>query len=147
MLATPCQYIELEKVKYPLVNHFYKRVYKKGTAGKNERVFILRNEKQIICSAKLKLLEDNALLTGVACDPQFQHQGYASLLVKKILANNKETIYCFPYAHLERFYLQLGFVLLPVEDAPEAIKNRFNRYQENRDLLLMIYLNNANKCS
>lgn len=147
MLNLDCQYIELEKVKYPLVNQFYKRVYKKGIAGKNEDVFILKNKTQIICSAKLKSIEENMLLTGVACDPQYQHQGYASLLISKILAKRNHFIYCFPYAHLKTFYLQLGFVFLPLEHAPEAIKTRFIRYQENRDLLLMIYLNSDNKCS
>lgn len=139
MTDSNTHFSELEKLKYPLVNQFYKRVYKKGIAGKNEAVFILKNDQEIICSAKLKSIEDSLVLTGVACDPICQHQGYASQLVKQLLAKRKKTIYCFPYTHLEDFYLRLGFVFLPLKEAPEEIQVRFNRYQQHRSLLLMIY--------
>jgi len=138
MLDSSYQLIALEKMKYPLVNQFYKRVYKKGIAGKNEAVFILRDEQQIICSAKLKSIEASLLLTGVACDPDYQHQGYASQLVKQLLAQQQEPIFCFPYPHLEAFYQQLGFNHLTVEEAPEAIQTRILRYRQHRELLLMV---------
>ena len=139
MLDPSNQFIELEKVKYPLVNQFYKRVYKKGIAGKNEAVFIIKNEQQIICSAKLKSIEESLLLTGVACDEDFQHQGYASRLVKQLLGKQQQSIFCFPYPHLEAFYLRLGFMHISVEEAPEAIQTRLLRYRQHRDLLLMVY--------
>ena len=139
MLDSKCHFIELEKVKYPLVNQFYKRVYKKGIAGKNEAVFILKNEQQIICSAKLKSIEQELLLTGVACDSHYQHQGYASLLVTKLLQIQEQSIYCFPYPHLKGFYQQLGFTLLTLEEAPKPIQQRFTRYLQHRELLLMVF--------
>ena len=132
------QFIELEKIKYPLVNQFYKQVYKKGIASKNESVFILW-QKEIICSAKLKKLESHLLLTGVACLPEFRSQGYASLLIKKLLHLQQQAVYCFPYAHLELFYKKLGFVTLDTNDCPEIIRARFNKYRQNRELLLMVY--------
>lgn len=139
MLDSSRQFIELEKVKYPLVNQFYKRVYKKGIAGKNEAVFIIKHEQQIICSAKLKSIEENLLLTGVACDADYQHQGYASQLVKQLLQKQQQWIFCFPYPHLEGFYQQLGFTHLTVDDAPEAIQTRIVRYRQHRELLLMVF--------
>ena len=108
-------------------------------AGKNEAVFILKNEQLIICSAKLKSIEQELLLTGVACDPIYQSQGYASLLINKLLVTKNRTVYCFPYLHLKEFYLRLGFVFLALENAPEAIQRRFKRYQQHRALLLMVY--------
>ncbi|MCP4323086.1 MAG: GNAT family N-acetyltransferase [Psychromonas sp.] len=139
MTDSSCRFIELERVKIPLVNQFYKRVYKKGIAGKNEAVFIIKDNLQIICSARLKTIEAELLLTGVACDPLFQSQGYASSLIRQLLAKRDQSVYCFPYAHLKAFYLRLGFVLISTEEVPEAIHNRFERYQQHRDLLLMIY--------
>jgi len=139
MADSKTHFSELEKLKYPLVNQFYKRVYKKGIAGKNESVFVLRSEQEIICSAKLKSIDNHLVLTGVACDPFYQHQGYASQLIKQLLAQKQQPIYCFPYAHLEHFYLCLGFVFLPLEEAPEEIQIRFTRYQQHRNLLLMIH--------
>ncbi|GLS90704.1 hypothetical protein GCM10007916_17710 [Psychromonas marina] len=138
MLDSNYHFIELEKLKYPLVNQFYKRVYKKGIAGKNEAVFILRNKQEIICSAKLKSIEGCLLLTGVACDERYQHQGHASRLVKQVLEKQQQAIFCFPYPHLQDFYLRLGFSLLAVEDAPQNIGQRFLRYLQHRELLLMV---------
>jgi len=132
--------IALEKVKYPLVNQFYKRVYKKGIAGKNEAVFVFKHQQHIICSAKLKSIETSLLLTGVACDEDYQHQGYASQLIKQLIATQQQAIFCFPYAHLEAFYQRLGFIHLAVEMAPENIQQRFLRYQQHRKLLLMVYI-------
>ena len=139
MLDANYHFIELEKLKYPLVNQFYKRVYKKGIAGKNEAVFILKNNQEIICSAKLKSIEQCLLLTGVACDEDYQHQGYASQLVKEILEKQQQAIFCFPYPHLKDFYLRLGFSLLTVEQAPQVIGQRFLRYTQHRELLLMVF--------
>ncbi|WP_028863199.1 GNAT family N-acetyltransferase [Psychromonas aquimarina] len=138
MQSSDLQFIELEKLKLPLVNQFYKRVYKKGLAGKDEAVFVLKG-KQIICSAKLKTLDKHQLLTGVACDPDHRGKGYASLLITKILLLHKQVIYCFPYAHLHSFYSQLGFILVDTQAAPEIIGKKYYSYSKNRDLLLMLY--------
>jgi N-acetylglutamate synthase-like GNAT family acetyltransferase len=139
MLDSSCHFIELEKVKFPLVNRFYKRAYKKGIASKNETVFILKNNQGIICSAKLKSIEESLLLTGVACDPKYQHQGHTSMLIKTLLKNQDQSVYCFPYAHLEAFYLRLGFTFLTPDQAPKMVQQRFFRYQQHQNLLLMIY--------
>jgi N-acetylglutamate synthase-like GNAT family acetyltransferase len=135
-----CQFIELETVKLPLVNQFYKRVYKKGLARKGDAVFILK-QKAIICSAKLKKLGNQQLLTGVACDPQYRGQGFASQLIKNILLLQQQPIYCFPYAHLQSFYSQLGFVLIDSQTTPEIISQKFYAYSKNRALILMIFSN------
>ena len=137
MLDTNCHFAVLEKVKYPLVNQFYKLHYKKGIASKDEAVFILKSATEIICSAKLKSIENDQLLTGVACAPVYQHQGYGSLLIKKLLALQTQPIYCFPYPHLAHFYQRLGFTLLTKEEAPQHIQKRYSYYQ-HQHLLLMV---------
>lgn len=137
------QFIELEKVKYPLVNQFYKQVYKKGVATKNESVFILW-QKEIICSAKMKRIDHSLLLTGVACSPEFRSKGYASLLIEKLLHLQEQPVYCFPYAHLEVFYKKLNFVTVEAKECPEEITVRFNKYSQNRALLLMVYSKSDN---
>ncbi len=142
MQPSDCQFIELEAVKLPLVNQFYKRVYKKGVARSNERVFILKN-KAIICSAKLKTLEEQLLLSGVACDPEFRGQGYASQLLKNLLLLQTQPVYCFPYAHLQPFYAQLGFVAADAVSVPQIIRQKFAAYSKNRALLLMVYFSKS----
>ena len=132
------QFLELEEIKYPLVNQFYKRVYKKGLARKNEAVFVLKNIR-IVCSGKLKRLDQQRLLTGIACDPDYRGQGYASLLITKILQQQQQTIYCFSYAHLQAFYSRLGFVRTDPQTAPEIIRKTYSSYSKTRALLLMVY--------
>ncbi len=138
MQPSDLQFIELEKLKLPLINQFYKRVYKKGLASKDEAVFILK-DKEVICCAKLKTLDEQLLLTGVACDPKHRGKGYASLLINKILLVQTQSIYCFPYAHLQSFYSQLGFVLVDSQTVPEIIGKKHYSYSKNKKLLLMVY--------
>lgn len=135
------QFIELEKVKYPLVNQFYKQFYKKGLASKDESVFILKHH-SIISSVKLKRIDQSQLLTGVTTASNERGKGYASLLINNLLQQSSTTIYCFPYLHLKEFYQQCGFKQLPIEEAPQAIANQFQRYNNKQTLLLMCYQSN-----
>lgn len=132
-----CQFAELERITFPLVNQFYKQVYKKGLARKNDRVFVIK-DKSIICSAKLKQLDNALLLTGVACAPDYRGKGIASLLINKIRQLQQQPLYCFPYQHLRDFYTQLGFVQIETHLAPDVIRQKFENYSKNNPLLLMV---------
>ena len=132
------QFIELEAIQLPLVNRFYKQVYKKGLARNNETVFILKN-KTIICSAKLKNIDNHKLLTGVACDPLYRSQGCASQLIKQLLQQQLQPIYCFPYPHLQHFYSRLGFVQVDPQTTPLMVKQKFETYKRRRTLLMMVF--------
>jgi len=129
---------QLEKHEIPLANQFYKRVYKKGVANKSEQVFVLK-DKQIYCAARLKEGEDYLLLTGVACDPHVRRQGLASLLIRQLLQKQyKYPIYCFPYPDLQHFYLQLGFTQCAIEELPDTLASRYQRYNQRTPLLCMV---------
>ncbi|RBW46868.1 hypothetical protein DS885_05800 [Psychromonas sp. B3M02] len=127
---------QLDKLQIPLVNQFYKQVYKKGVANKSEQVFVVK-AKQIVCAARLKAVDDNLLLTGVACDPTYRQQGLASQLIRYVLSLQTETVYCFPYPHLQGFYQQLGFQLLPAEQLPITLAEQYARYNNRHPLLSM----------
>lgn len=138
MLAHDDAFLVLDKTKYPLVNKFYKKFYKKGMAGKNELVYVVQ-KKEIICAAKIKPLDDSYLLSGVVCNTAHQRQGYASCLIKNIVLSHDKPLYCFPYPHLEKFYTQLGFIAIDTSKAPEVIQQRFINYTQRKTLLLMIF--------
>ena len=129
-------FIELQPIQFPLANSFYKRIYKKGMAHKNERVFVIK-ENDIICAGKLKQLDGHLLLTGIACDPNYRHQGYGSQLIKHIQAL-QHSLYCFPYPHLHDFYSKLGFIQANPDTVPTIIHQKFTAYTKNRTLLLMV---------
>ena len=130
-------FIELKSIQLPLANAFYKRVYKKGIAHKNERVFVIKGHR-IICAGKLKQFDGQLLLTGIASDPLYRQQGHASELIKSILDLYSQPIYCFPYSHLQDFYSKLGFTLAVQETVPTIIHQKFTTYSKNRPLLLMV---------
>jgi len=128
---------QLEKQQIPLVNQFYKHVYKKGLANKSEQVFVLRNE-QIHCAARLKEVQGALLLTGVACAVESRGKGLASLLINNILSLQTQDIYCFPYPHLEMFYQHLGFSCCDPKRLPEALYTSYQRYNSRKPLLCMV---------
>ena len=132
------QFSQLQKEHIPLVNQFYKQVYKKGLANKSEQVFVLKTN-QILCAARLKEVQGSLLLTGVACLEEYRKQGLASLLITHLLTTQQQCIYCFPYPHLQTFYQKLGFTLYPPEQLPEKLGLQYQRYNSRKALLCMVY--------
>ena len=133
---------KIDKIQIPVINQFYKAHYKKGLAKKSDWVFTIRlaSSNQLVACAKIKHIEDQMLLTGVVCDPAFQHQGIASYLIKEIqtfIDEDSKPLYCFPYPHLEIFYLRLGFI--QSTKAQQSIKSLHQTYTVNKPLLLLKY--------
>lgn len=140
MDVTSLQFEQLDKTQIPLVNRFYKLVYKKGIAKKSDQVFVLRNHQHdIVCAARIKQVDQAYLLTGVATKPDVREKGLASRLIKQLLAQQTQPIYCFLYPHLQQFYQQLGFKLCFVDALPEILQQRYLRYCQRKPLLIMFY--------
>ena len=137
MIPNSLLFCQLEKQQTPLVNQFYKRVYKKGMANKSDQVFVLKDQ-EIKCAARLKEIQGSLLLTGVACTPESRGKGLASFLISNILNLRTQAIYCFPYPHLEIFYQQLGFTCCEPEQLPEALNARYQGYNSRKPLLCMV---------
>lgn len=135
------QFSLLDKQQIPLVNQFYRAVYKKGLANKSEQVFILKDQK-IHCAARMKTVQGALLLTGVACLSTSRGQGFATLLIKNILALQQYPVYCFPYPQLQDFYQNLGFIQLESSLLPAKLRSQYQGYCRSRPLLCMIYPSN-----
>ncbi|MDA7746970.1 GNAT family N-acetyltransferase [Psychromonas sp.] len=131
------QFKQLDRLEIPLVNHFYKQVYKKGLANKSDQVFVLKKQ-TILCAARLKEIQGECLLTGVACAPEARKKGLASLLINKIINQQEQKIYCFPYPHLQHFYQQLGFELYDASLLPEKLAFQYQSYIKSKPLLCML---------
>ncbi len=131
------QFVIVDKIKYPWVNLFYKQFYKKGVASNNESVFVLQF-KEIICSAKVVPIDSYLLLTGVVCHHDYQRQGYATQLLKLVLALQTQPIYCFSYTHLTPFYNKLGFTLVTKERLPQQVRDKFAIYNKKNRLQLLV---------
>lgn len=132
------QFINLAKADIKLVNHFYKQTYKKGMAKKNDQIFVLKGQ-EILCAARIKNVAGAQLLTGVTCAEHVRQQGLASYLIKQVLKQQTEILYCFPYPHLANFYQTLGFLLITPEQLPEELALAYTKYNQRKPLLIMAY--------
>lgn len=137
MDLTSLQFIKLEKQHIPLVNKFYKQVYKKGMAKKSDQVFVLKGQ-EIQCAARLKEVDSEWLLTGVACTEGVRGKGIASLLLQNMLKRIEQSVYCFPYPHLQLFYEKQGFECCTEAQLPTELAIRYQRYNSRKPLLCML---------
>lgn len=138
MAINSLQFSELLKQQIPLVNKFYRSVYKQSVANKSEQVFTLKNQ-QILCAVRLKTVQGDLLLTGVACAPEYRQKGLASLLINNVLRLKNQNIYCFPYPHLQNFYERIGFEVLLARSLPLPLAQQYERYSRSKSLLCMVY--------
>jgi len=139
MTLNSLQFIELPKQQFPLVNRFYKQVYKQSVANKAEQVFVLKAP-HIICAARIKTVQSYLFLTGVACDTCYRGQGLASLLISRLLTLQTQPIYCFPYSHLQKLYQQQGFTEINPTLLPALLGVQYQRYSQQKTLLCMVYI-------
>jgi N-acetylglutamate synthase-like GNAT family acetyltransferase len=139
MTLNSLQFIELPKQQFPLVNRFYKQVYKQSVANKAEQVFVLKAP-QIVCAARIKTVQDCLFLTGVACERCYRGQGLASLLISRLLRLQTRPVYCFPYPHLRQLYQLLGFTELEPSSLPELLGVQYQQYNKHKTLLCMVYV-------
>jgi len=137
MMLNALLFFQLEKHQIPLVNQFYKQTYKKGQANKSEQVFVAKDS-TIKCAARLKDVDGDLLLTGVACAEESRRQGIAHSLVTHILRLQTQDIYCFPYPHLHDFYQRVGFVTCTAAQLPPPLQARYQRYHDRKPLLCMV---------
>lgn len=78
------------------------------------RVLALRlNGKAVACCLTSAETDSSAIISGVACLPEFRHRGYASTLVAEMIkALGNREIFVFCRKELISFYSKLGFKLI-----------------------------------
>lgn len=111
------------------VNHFYKKQKHKGSASGNERVFIIEHDDNIIAAVRLVPYDNYYWLRSLYVEQSKQGQSLGSELLSFVHQHIHQTIYCFPYLHLEHFYQKAGYELMSEEQMPQAIHQLFTRYQ------------------
>lgn len=130
---------ELQPVAFPLVNHFFRANGHKGKARSDERVFVLRQNGSIAAALRACPKGEGYLLRSVWVSINQRRTGLGLRLTRKVLqALQPSPCWCYPYAHLEPFYLQAGMTVLSPEQVPDIVALPWRRYQEQgHDFLLM----------
>lgn len=140
----------VELLRLPLVNHFYARCNYRVKCGRQDLVFSLSQQGNIIAAARLlPYPQDYFVLRNLCVAPEARKQGVATFLVEKILVElvsmgNAARCYCYVLPHLQDFYLALGFSHLTVEQVPPVVaETHVRNCARKRGWVLMGYGNHG----
>lgn len=134
----------LDPPRFPLAKQFYKQANYHSHVGKEDEVYILRNNNsnnKIVAAVRLVKSDQYLILRSMVVAPSEQRQGIGSRLLTELkphLANRE--CWCFPFEWLKAFYAQIGFQAQNIEQAPPYIAESLRRYiRQGRKLILMKY--------
>ena len=140
---------QAEPYSLPLVKKFYKTNNMRAQAPKDEAIFVVTHGTRLVAALRLNASPNSSgedyLLRSMCVSAEMQRQGIGSYLLNQIQNKlNKMSCYCFPYTYLTDFYQSAGFVLFADDVAPDAIRERFQRYRNNgKDIVLMKHQSSA----
>lgn len=123
------------------LNHFLK-VNGEQRASRGDLNFILEEDKAIIGCARLIPIDDDDSywLRGVFIIEERRQQGLGTELINLVhqQIDQQQTIFAFPYQHLEHFYKRLGYELCNQEVLPSSLQQRYiSAQRQNKTWLLM----------
>jgi len=144
----------IDKVLLPLVNKFYKANRARSRAKSSDRVWVIKQQGEIVAALRVVQIAGNEFLTGVQVAEQWQGKGVATLMLQQVFAilsgqavDGEAVVqplakpcYTFPYLHLIDFYTKLGWRVITKEQLPVNLHTRYERYcGQGRDIGVMVY--------
>ena len=80
--------------------------------------------------------ENRYILRSMEIKNEYQGQGIGTKLLLAFQTyvdqQDLDPVYCLPYAHLEKFYGQIGFVKIEDQELPAFLKLRVEAYRRKR---------------
>jgi len=125
--------------EHTALNQLYLRLgYHAGIAD-DDVVYVARVDGDPVGLVRRARVCDVVMLRGMHIAPAYQRQGVGSRLLRAFAADLPPAdCYCIPFAHLTRFYAQVGFAAIDESDAPECLREHVARYRaEGHSVLLM----------
>ncbi|WP_199608853.1 GNAT family N-acetyltransferase [Flocculibacter collagenilyticus] len=121
------------------MNKFYKKHGARGTAKRNDNIWVARNnDHEVIAAARITRIFEYSLLVGVYVDDKYRGNGVANSLLTELMVSTSQVFYTFPYTSLVTFYSALGFKLIEVAQLPQPILNKLEVYQnQGRNIVAM----------
>ena len=125
------QIIEAQEDLKAQVNQFYQNMGYHSGWSENELAYCFLSDNAVKGCVKVENIHGVRMLRGMYLDKDLQRKGFGTFLIKHIEpALNETTSYCLPFAHLSKFYGQIGFEKIPCENLPDFLITRFKKYQE-----------------
>ncbi len=127
----------LDPIRLPLIQRFYKSHYPSGKAKRDEVIWTVEKDGQIIGCVRFRQFNDCQLLTGMVIHSDHRRNRLASQLMENCEAQaNSKQCFCFAYSHLEALYTKQGFVTIGEADLPAPLDELFIRYSQGRKKLI-----------
>ncbi|WP_372762475.1 GNAT family N-acetyltransferase [Pseudoalteromonas sp.] len=103
---------QLAPIKTALVNKFYAQHSVRGRANKQDQLWVVYHNNNIVAAARVQHKAQLLLLSTVFVAAQYRGQGLAKMLLKTLLSQQPQTLYTFAYHNVVDLYLSLGFNLV-----------------------------------
>jgi predicted N-acetyltransferase YhbS len=116
-----------------IANFYAERQYGGGIQP-NDIVLMAERGGELVGIVRLASEEGVVVLRGMQVHPSFQRQGIGKKLLWTVAQELDGTAcFCIPYAHLARFYGEIGFCVIEPAKAPAFLHLRLERYQNRND--------------
>ena len=128
----------IEPIAYPLIKRFYSETRYGGSPGKNERVWAWYREQTLLGCVRLQPYDGALFLRAMVVHPSYRGQGVGRDFLSEVVAQYRDQpIFCFPFAHLEKFYAEAGFELTDTLEDPPWFQQYYQRLHQQRDIVAM----------
>jgi len=99
----------LEPIKTPLVNKFYNKYGARGRATKQDIIWVVYAELEMIAACRIQRRDGYLFLSTLLVAPRWRKQGIAKKLLLLLLSKQQEAVFTFAYQSLIDFYRSIGF--------------------------------------
>jgi len=126
---TQLEFKQADQYSLPLIKQFYKKNGMRAHAPKGDLIFTASQNNKIVAALRLHPVQDHYLLRSMCVASELRHQGIGSALLQHLQTTLSEIeCYSFPFSHLIDFYKRANFTAWDINDAPQAITDKYNRY-------------------
>jgi|ERR1043166_2967845 GNAT superfamily N-acetyltransferase len=110
-----------------------------GSILPTDVVFVAERGDDLLGIVRRSVEHETVMLRGMQVDPAVRRRGIGTLLLRAFAADlDDRECFCVPFAHLVKFYGQVGFVPHDIERGPVFLGQRIERYRrEGYEVLLM----------
>lgn len=130
---------QLSPPQYPLAKKFYKSARYPSNIGREDEVYVLRYQLNIVAALKLVKLDQYLILRSMVVSPQHRRSGLGLLVLQNLAQRlNTRTCWCYPFADLETFYAAIGFKRCQPENSPKIIQQKYQQYfSQGKSIIIM----------
>ncbi|PAJ75807.1 hypothetical protein CJF42_02895 [Pseudoalteromonas sp. NBT06-2] len=137
----------LDKIKTPIINKFYDLNRVKGRAKKQDDVWVVHYQNEIIAACRIQNISGVLFLSTLFVIDKMRNKGIARDIIGYVTHfyknMKKSEIITFAYSYLESFYVSVGFICC--DDIPEHLAIMYRNYEkQGRKLTAMRYSYIAN---